>query len=113
MQPEILIPAIISAFALIAVSFLTYRGNVRVKEKETEAAPYDALGTRVSALEAQVTLLLSDQWSDRTFMRQMLQAWPSGTPLPQPMPLWLAAHYGLPPMHPQTPGSIIQPPRTT
>lgn len=111
MQPEILIPAALSALVLALGSVLTYRGNTRAKRTEAEAAPYADLAQRVGALEMQVTVLLQDQWTDRGYMRSMLHAWPAGVPLPQPMPLWLAAHYGLQPMHPQTPGSIIEPPR--
>lgn len=88
-----------------------YKSNTKAKRIESEAAPYQQLAGRVDALEQKVTVLLSDQWVDRTYMRQMLQAWPSSVPLPEPMPTWLALHYGITPTHMPTPGSIIEPPR--
>lgn len=90
--------------------YAAYKGNTKAKRIESEAAPYQQLASRVDALEQKVTVLLSDQWVDRTYMRQMLQAWPASVPLPEPMPAWLAIHYGIAPMHMPTPGSIIEPP---
>lgn len=105
----------------LLVAWMSRKSSVETKEKEADAAvdvaaiaaseaPYDKLSARVSALEEQVELLLSHQWVDRAYMRQLLSAWPAGHPLPLPMPPWLAEHYGLAPQHMPTPGSIIEPP---
>jgi len=104
---------IIGLFSLVAVGlsgYAAYKGNTKAKRIESEAAPYQQLAGRVDALEMKVSVLLSEQWVDRTFIRSTLQAWPAGAPVPQPMPPWLAAHYGLAPTHMPTPGSIIEPP---
>lgn len=107
-----LVGAVLGAAAIALSAWLTRRGNVEVKRVEAEAAkeaaesaPYDQLSDRVAKLEAQVSALLSDQWVDRTYMRQLLAAWPLGHPLPLPMPEWIALHYGIQPQHPPTPGT--------
>lgn len=102
------IAAVVSAVAVVVSGWAAYRATTKAKTIEASAAPYEQLSARVSALEAQVSGLLSDQWVDRTYMRQLLAAWPTGHPLPLPMPPWLARHYGYEPRHPPTPGSILE-----
>lgn len=100
-----LVGAFLGAAAIALSAWLTRRGNVEVKKAEAETAPYDQLSDRVAKLETQVSALLSDQWVDRTYMRQLLAAWPIGDPLPLPMPEWIALHYDIQPQHPPTPGT--------
>lgn len=102
--------AVLSMIGVSLGGYAAYRGNTRAKVIESEAAPYQQLASRVDALERQVTLLYADQWADRSYIQRVASAWPADVPMPTPMPAWLAAHYGLAPTFPATPGSIIEPP---
>lgn len=108
---SIILSAVVAVVVAGLTGWLTYLAATRGKEIEATATPYDQIAARVSTLEQQVNGLMHDQWVDRTYMRQLLTAWPSGHTLPQPMPGWIALHYGIQPEHPPTPGSIIEPHR--
>lgn len=98
----------LSAVAIVLAAWATVRGNTKAKKTELETMTPDAVRKRLDVVEGRVGVLQNEQWADRDYMRRMLSVWPPHVVLPQPMPYWLAEHYGQPVQHPPTPGSMIE-----
>lgn len=104
----------LSAVAIVLAAWATVRGNSRAKKTELETMTPGDVRARLDEVEKRQGIMQNEAWMDRDFIRRMIDRWMQHIPhvsLPHPFPPWLAEHYGQPPQHPPTPGSMIEPRR--
>lgn len=114
--------AVVSALAVYYAAKAAGKANVKAKEIESVAAPYNSIvehlehtQNRLEERDKQYDEMrglydraMVDQMIDRHFIRRCIQVWDPRVPLPNPTPMWVLEIFNQPPQYPQTPGTILE-----